>query len=203
MKAVDLGLSVLWADKNIGANLPESYGEFFSWGEIRTQTKFDFESYRYFHGDIWNPVITKYNGSDHFQLLQDVDDAASCVLQLDWHIPTKDNFEELFTKCSFEWGCRNGIRGYYFIGPNGNRIFLPAAGFMEITSHRHLGTSGLYWTSELVTSEQTDAWMFLARSNKFTFQQLGRFLGCPVRAVCDFLKENGSDTYDLLQLKTI
>ena len=31
---VDLGLSVKWADRNIGATSPEHYGSYFQWGEI-------------------------------------------------------------------------------------------------------------------------------------------------------------------------
>lgn len=31
--AVDLGLSVKWASYNVGAITPESYGDYFAWGE--------------------------------------------------------------------------------------------------------------------------------------------------------------------------
>jgi hypothetical protein len=31
---VDLGLSVKWADRNVGASSPEHYGSYFQWGEI-------------------------------------------------------------------------------------------------------------------------------------------------------------------------
>lgn len=34
MKYVDLGLSVLWADCNIGANTPEEYGNYYKWDDI-------------------------------------------------------------------------------------------------------------------------------------------------------------------------
>ena len=34
MKYIDLGLSVLWADCNIGANSPEEYGEYYAWDDI-------------------------------------------------------------------------------------------------------------------------------------------------------------------------
>lgn len=32
-RAVDVGLSVMWADSNVGANTPEKYGDYFAWGE--------------------------------------------------------------------------------------------------------------------------------------------------------------------------
>lgn len=36
---IDLGLSVLWADRNIGANSPTDYGDYFAWGEIKPNTQ--------------------------------------------------------------------------------------------------------------------------------------------------------------------
>ena len=32
--AVDMGLSVCWADSNVGASKPEEFGDFYAWGEI-------------------------------------------------------------------------------------------------------------------------------------------------------------------------
>ncbi|MDE5561826.1 MAG: hypothetical protein K2J00_08565, partial [Bacteroidaceae bacterium] len=37
MKAVDLGLSVRWANMNVGADTPEDYGDYFAWGEVKTK----------------------------------------------------------------------------------------------------------------------------------------------------------------------
>ena len=34
MKYIDLGLSVLWADCNLGANTPEEFGDYYEWGNI-------------------------------------------------------------------------------------------------------------------------------------------------------------------------
>lgn len=40
-------------------------------------------------------------------------------------IPTKDDFQELLDYCKWE----RVIKGYKITGPNGNSIFLPAAGW--------------------------------------------------------------------------
>src|SRR5574344_2887610 len=37
---VDLGLSVKWADHNVGATNPEDYGAYFAWGETTTKTNY-------------------------------------------------------------------------------------------------------------------------------------------------------------------
>lgn len=37
VKYVDLGLSVKWADRNLGASKPEEYGNYYAWGETKLQ----------------------------------------------------------------------------------------------------------------------------------------------------------------------
>ena len=46
-------------------------------------------------------------------------------------LPTKEQWEELKNKCRWEWTTQNGVNGYKVTGPNGNSIFLPAAGTMR------------------------------------------------------------------------
>ena len=38
-------------------------------------------------------------------------------------------------------------KGYEFVGPNGNRIFLPFAGYIRVNELLWLGESGFYLTS--------------------------------------------------------
>ena len=45
-------------------------------------------------------------------------------------LPTKEQWEELKNKCRWEWTTKNGVNGCKVTGPNGNSIFLPAAGFL-------------------------------------------------------------------------
>ena len=41
---VDLGLSVMWASYNIGANSPEEPGKFFAWGEVTPKDEYTLET---------------------------------------------------------------------------------------------------------------------------------------------------------------
>ncbi len=41
LEAVDLGLKVIWADRNLGADSPSDFGDYFAWGETDTKTSFD------------------------------------------------------------------------------------------------------------------------------------------------------------------
>ena len=46
-RAVDLGLSVRWADCNLGANSPEASGDYFAWGETETKAKYAWDNYKW------------------------------------------------------------------------------------------------------------------------------------------------------------
>ena len=59
-------------------------------------------------------------------------------------LPTKQQLEELKNKCTWTW---TGS-GYKVIGPNGNSIYLPAAGGRNCAGYvGGVGTNGEYWSS--------------------------------------------------------
>lgn len=60
-------------------------------------------------------------------------------------LPTKEAWGELFDKCTRKWDDEK--RGYLLTGPNGNTIFLPAAGSRSGTSVGGAGLDGHYWSS--------------------------------------------------------
>lgn len=64
-----------------------------------------------------------------------------------WRTPTKAELEELISKCKWRWIRKNGINGYKVIGPNGNFIFLPAAGYIGFGISSKSGDYGYYWSS--------------------------------------------------------
>ena len=64
-----------------------------------------------------------------------------------WRLPTRAEFQELRDKCRWEWTTQNGKRGYKVTGPNGNSIFLPAAGYRGGSSLSIAGEYGNYWSS--------------------------------------------------------
>ncbi|MBQ1487125.1 MAG: hypothetical protein IIZ44_11780 [Muribaculaceae bacterium] len=43
-------------------------------------------------------------------------------------MPTTEQEKELYENCSSSWTTLNGVNGRLFTGPNGNTMFLPAAG---------------------------------------------------------------------------
>lgn len=64
-----------------------------------------------------------------------------------WRMPTKAEFEELNNECTQTWVTKNGVKGYEVTGPNGNSIFLPAAGHCYDVRIFDKGSKGRYWSS--------------------------------------------------------
>lgn len=158
----DLGLSsgTLWATRNIGANSPEEYGDYFAWGEVSRKSVYDYVFKKY----KWRKGINdykKYNNKSNYGLIDNkmeldlVDDAAYVNLGSHWRIPTYDQIEELKKECKWTWITCNGVKGCSVKGPNGNSIFLPAAGdcayrvYLDYSSLDGEGSYCHYWSSSL------------------------------------------------------
>ena len=140
---VDLGLSsgLKWATCNIGASSPEEYGNYFAWGE--TTVKAEYTDENSLHMD---------KNMDDIEISGNVEyDAATANWGGDWRMPKYTEFEELVEECTWIWTAQNGVEGYRVTGPNGNSIFLPAAGFRYYNSEEVEPTSGIlcsYWNSK-------------------------------------------------------
>ena len=100
-------------------------------------------------------------------------------------MPTKAEFQELKDRCTWTWTTYNGINGYKVTGPNGNSIFLPAAGSRYGTELGTRGSSGDYWSGSFHESIQSNAYeLFFYIGDRNVFRN-GRMLGYTVRPVCD------------------
>lgn len=94
-------------------------------------------------------------------------------------LPTKQQLEELKNKCTWRWTGN----GYKVTGPNGNSIFLPAAGrrWCDVTrTVTDVGTDGVCWSSTPVGS---DVWVLSFDSNGVDVHRGSRCLGLSVRLV--------------------
>lgn len=86
---------------------------------------------------------------------EQVDAAIRKALGSGWAAPTSEQTTELVDYCSRRWCTSyNGkaVTGFLFTGPNGNSIFLPAAGNKKNGKKRRVGTDGDYWTSSSLRS---------------------------------------------------
>lgn len=80
-----------------------------------------------------------------------------------WHRPTLSQIDELTNLCEWKWSTENGHNGFIVEGPNGNSIFLPAAGF---STGANAGTRGYYWSSDKYNSFRYA--LYFRQGNVFT-----------------------------------
>ncbi len=188
---VDLGLpsGLLWADRNVGANNPEDYGNYYAWGETVPKNVYDWSTYAY--GNAYNE-LTKYcnkascgfNGfTDNLTTLQASDDAATANLGGGSSTPTKNDWEELIDHTTSTWITRNGVNGRLLTGSNGQSLFLPAAGYRIGSDLDGVGEIGFYWSSTLNTDYPGNAWLFGFDSDDQIMDNDYRDYGFSVRAV--------------------
>ena len=179
--AVDLGLSVKWATCNVGAEKPEEYGDYFAWGEVEPKVEYSWENYKW--GIISN--ITKYNSIDGKIILDAEDDVATVHWGGNWRMPTDAEFTELREKCTWTWTTQNGVNGYKVVGPNGNSIFLSAAGYIINSSLFAAGSYGYYWSSSFNTSSPSYAYSVVFIPSSMGRRDYDyRYRGRSVRPVC-------------------
>ena len=141
---IDLGFpsGTKWACCNVGARSPEQYGDYFAWGETSPKSDYTWNNYAYQDGngnyiDIGFDIAgTKY-------------DAATANWGDPWCMPTLEQIKELVENSISNWISKNGVNGREFIAPNGENIFIPAAGFRRGGDLRFAGEYGNCWSSML------------------------------------------------------
>lgn len=197
---VDLGLTVKWATKNIGATMPELSGDYFAWGEdssIEIYTDYKWiKTYHvpdkgYYH-DFYKYCTADrpyyYVGVvDNITRLEKEDDVAAQRWGGTWRMPTQLEVEELLQKCLWISVSQDGKYGYEIKSENGNSIFLPASGYYDGGSYHYNNSIGYYWTSDLSPKYNLEAIALCASISKTPKVPIDdyRWYCFTVRAVCE------------------
>jgi len=141
VNAVDLGLSVLWADCNVGGDSESPIGGLYGWadpsGAKKSQNVADYVPLRKY---LSSQIPMNISGTEY--------DIATAKWGQGWRMPSKEDWKELIEKCKWTKEKAFHVYGYRVEGPNGNSIFLPNTGlrFGETISNTD---AGYYWTSEM------------------------------------------------------
>ena len=172
---VDLGLpsGLKWATCNVGATTPEGYGNFYAWGETTTKTSYDQSN-----SVTYGQQISDFSGNATY-------DAARANWGSTWRMPTKAEAEELRDNCTWTWTSQNGVNGMRVTGPNGNSIFLPAAGYCPGSSRNDVGEYGNYWGSTPYESDTRGAYSLFFGSGGHDVNWFYRDSGRTVRPVSE------------------
>ena len=187
---VDLGLpsGTLWATRNVGAEKPEKYGDYFAWGEVEPKDYYHGSTYKWNDSETGTMHMSKYctkeaNGVVDNKIVLDPEDDAACVNYPNGQMPSQEQLEELIANCTWEWSQLNGVDGLLVTGPNGNTMFLPAAGYRMQSSVYNAGTQCNYWLNSIQEIAPLNAWKIYATSSIFQINGSSRSVGYTVRAV--------------------
>lgn len=161
---VDLGLSVKWATKNIGAASFSDIGNMYMWGEL---TSFDYDKYfscleSQEYINLQTRLIQSNFKDAHPSDLERIQELLGCRTYgihiknisanpdydiacasygATWHIPTNREWQELIEMCTWTECLQDDFRGAKITSKiNGNSIFLPYF-------KRGQGLSAAYWSS--------------------------------------------------------
>ena len=192
---VDLGLSVKWCNQNIGATAPSKYGDYFAWGETSSKNTFTWANYEYANGSAtsaWS-IGGNISGTDYDvaymmyrAYLPQADD------WVDTCLPTKAQWDELVSKCTFTATTENGVKGYRVKGPSGKTIFLPYSGYSADGQNVGKGTSAYYWTADHDPSNIQKSYAFYIKSDTKKTTTIQRRTGAAIRAV-EYKEVDGGD----------
>ena len=188
--SVDMGGSVKWSNKNLGASNPEEVGNYYAWGEVSPRTYLD-EDYKWY--DYSRKRYTKYCDSSNWgtvdkkSVLDPEDDAAHVALGGKWRMPTYAEFNELNEGCVWTQTGKDGVRGLLCEASNGNAIFFPCSGYItKYTKYKE--DYAQIWTSS--ASNAPKSWcmagLVINYSNDYCSSQDDyRTSLRPIRPVCD------------------
>ena len=153
----------LWAKTNIGANSPTETGYYFWWGDTLGY-KWQNSKWVASDGSVNNFSFSTANCPTYGHSLAYLQsngyvgedgnllpayDAAATQWGDDWRMPKASELKNLIDLCTWTWATNNNVAGYTVTGKglySGNSIFLPKAGYGELTNLT--STSATYiWSS--------------------------------------------------------
>jgi hypothetical protein len=189
---VDLGLpsGLLWAKGNLCKDSQGNYyigeetdyGTYVSWGNIDghnegegynfDQTTYDSTTGKSVSGNILS------NDAAH--------DIAFAKLGAPYHLPTKEDFQELDDNTDSEWTTINGVAGQKFMKKLDHSIyvFFPANGNMDGTALGFKNSRGYYWSASFY-SRASCFELFFSATTIEPQRGRSRYLGFGVRAICN------------------
>ena len=166
---------VKWAKWNIGASAVGGYGDYYAWGAIYPQAKYEDEDYRE------SGISTDLTAAD---------DVATKKLGSNWHMPTQSEINSIYNASDVEWTWISntstyGTVGYevYATSDSSKKIFLPAAGGWSDGLY-DAGIAGGYWSTKF-NYGPTAYILYFSSNDQQILGIISRFSAQSVRPVQD------------------
>ena len=190
--AVNLGLPSgnLWAAYNVGAESPEEYGDYFAWGETQPKDTYSYNNYKWRNNNKYNTDTTSVNVSS-YKCIEPSDDAANYNWGGNWRIPSNADLDELYYYCYSYLDTINGVIGNTFESEvNGNTIFIPFAGYKDLTLTQGAESFVVLSSRDLYYANYSDGFWVWKQEKTFTNwddfwkkYSIGRQTGLVIRPV--------------------
>lgn len=198
---VDLGLSVMWAECNLGANNPGETGLFYSWGEVEGHELAE-DGVSFKDGHLFNENNYQIPDRDIKHTLKLANDAVyQSMLQHPSHdmvrfrMPTFDQYNELIANTTSELSVIDDKPVYVLTSTiNGNSITIPIVGGFEASNEGetfHYNSYSYLWgtsnnAGEFI-SDGSYADVYDYVNHQFLPHGGSVYAGLPIRGVCDNL----------------
>lgn len=139
------------------------------------KTKFTFVDLGLPSGKLWaTENVKNKNGEEtHFTFDEAVETFGK-------NLPSSEDWKELFDNSTYKWNKKR--KGYDVTGPNGNTIFLSAAGYRNGVSVRDVGNSGYYWSASVYV-ENGAYYVYFNSGSLYPQSSDSRYFGFSVRLV--------------------
>lgn len=164
---VDLGLpsGLLWATEDMGDM------SYFAWGETEEKDEFTEDDYDIDERTL-SDLTLPYDPWFPTETYTKEFDVARHLWGGPWHCPSLQDFIELRSNCQLIWCSTQDLqkKGILAIGPNGNRIFIAADGYMDGYRCIEENHTACYWTTSASCHHFAHAWcvMFKEATSRFT-----------------------------------
>ena len=137
---IDLGLpsGTIWSCCNTGATSPTGYGGYYAWEETEEKTNYSSSSYQHYNNGVYTDFESGICGTEY--------DAAYVNSNGKYIMPTKDQLNELFTNCEYEFTSVSGVNGILFKSSNGASIFIPFGGYKQENGLYSQGSMSRVWS---------------------------------------------------------
>lgn len=186
---VDLGLSVQWGDRNLGAEVPLEAGGYYAFGETETKELYDWSTYvNCEDGDMFSQFYLGdccISGSQY--------DAATQLLGEGWRMPDDEEIEELIENCTWEFVDAEPWGYFRFTATNGESIEFPLVGYMSLGRVVFENSEGHVWSGSFYLEEgEEDGFVYrvngpdifaLARRIEPCIMDISSHLGMQIRPV--------------------
>jgi len=129
---VDLGLSVKWANCDLGASDFKEIGDCFTWGTLSVSRGYSPSTYPHYDSatNSYSFIGTDIAGSEY--------DVAKARLGGKWRMPTVEEVRELMSKCIFdyeEWEDRDTIKTDVVVTDTDGNTFTETVTAIYVTQH--------------------------------------------------------------------